>query len=46
MRKLIYIKGKDENLQNCDSAEYRVDEEFQNFTIFGAKFWFCKLKKF
>ena len=28
------------------SAEYRMDEQFQNLTIFGVKFWFSKFKKF
>ena len=27
------------------SAEYPMDEQFRNFPIFGAKFWFSKLKK-
>ena len=27
-------------------AEYHMDEQFQNFPIFGAKFWFSKLNKF
>ena len=25
------------------SAEYRMDEQFQNLLIFGDKFWFFKL---
>ena len=28
------------------SAEYRKKELFQDLPIFGAKFWFSKLKKF
>ena len=28
----------------ASSAEYRMDKQFQNFPIFGAKFWFSKLK--
>ena len=27
------------------SAEYQMNEQFQNLPIFGAKFWFSKLKK-
>ena len=26
------------------SAEYRMDEQFQNFPIFFVKFWFSKLR--
>ena len=29
----------------ASSAEYRMDEQFQNLPIIGAKFWFSKLKK-
>ena len=29
----------------ASSAEYRIDEQFQNFPIFRAKFRFSKLKK-
>ena len=28
------------------SAEYQMDEQFQNLLIFGAKFGFSKLKEF
>ena len=28
----------------ASSAKYRVDEKFQNFQIFKAKFWFSKSK--
>ena len=28
------------------SAEYRMDEQFQNSPICGAKFWFSKFEKF
>ena len=28
-----------------NSAEYRMDEQNQNLTTFGVKFWFSKLKK-
>ena len=28
----------------ASSAEYRMDEKFQNMPIFQAKFWFSKLK--
>ena len=27
------------------SEKYRMDEEFENFPIFGVKFWFPKFKK-
>ena len=30
----------------ASSAEYRVDEQFQNFPTFAAKFWLYKFKKF
>ena len=30
----------------ANSAEYRVDEQFQNLPIFGVKFWFFKLEIF
>ena len=29
----------------ASSAEYQMDEKFQNLPIFGAKFWFFKFKK-
>ena len=29
----------------ASSAEYRIDKQFQNLPILGAKFWFSKLKK-
>ena len=29
----------------ASSAEYRLNEQFQNLAIFGAKFWFSKLEK-
>ena len=29
----------------ASGAEYRMEEQFQNFPIVGAKFWFFKLKK-
>ena len=29
----------------ASSAEYRMSEKFQNFPIFGAKFWLSKLEK-
>ena len=28
-----------------NSAEYQMDEQNQNFPIFGIKLWFSKLKK-
>ena len=30
----------------ASSAEYRMDEQLQNLTTFGAKLWFSKLKIF
>ena len=27
------------------SAEYQMDEQFQNFPIFSIEFWFSELKK-
>ena len=30
----------------ASSAEYRMDERFQNLPIFEVNFWFSKLKKF
>ena len=29
----------------ANSAEYQMDEENQNLSIFGIKLWFSKLKK-
>ena len=29
-----------------DKIVSRADEQFQNFPIFGTKFWFCELKIF
>ena len=29
----------------ASSVEYQINEQFQIFLIFGAKFWFSKLKK-
>ena len=29
----------------ASSAEYWMDEQLQNLSIFGAKFWFSKLEK-
>ena len=28
-----------------NSAEYRMDEQYQNLPIFGIKLWFSKLKQ-
>ena len=30
----------------ASSVKYRMNEQFLNFPIFGAEFWFSKLKKF
>ena len=29
----------------ASSAKYRMDEQFPNLPIFGAKFWFSQLEK-
>ena len=29
----------------ASSAEYRIDEKFQNSPIFGVKLWFSKVEK-
>ena len=29
----------------ANSAEYRIDKQFQILPIFGVKFWFSKLEK-
>ena len=29
----------------ASGAKYRIDEQFQNLLICGAKFWFSKLKE-
>ena len=30
----------------ASSAEYRIDEQLQNLSICGVKFWFSNFKKF
>ena len=29
----------------ASNPEYQMDEEFQNFLMFGLKFWFSRLEK-
>ena len=40
----IYIEGQYENRQNCECAECRMNEQFQNLLIFGI-FIIFQIKK-